>query len=86
MDRNMISILLFFSTLVVTEVLLWGHAISNITEVVHIRHLKARRGRKYTEGAWRAHYNALIALIVAEILVSLAISALIILMLPAMSF
>lgn len=86
MDRNMISILLFFSTLVVIEVLLWWHVISNITEVVHIQHLKARHGRKYKEGAWRAHRNALIALIVAEILVALAISALIILMLPAMSF
>ncbi|MEN4546005.1 hypothetical protein [Pantoea agglomerans] len=86
MNWSMISILLFFGALVVTEIILWWRVIGNIAEVVHIRRLKACRGRKYTEGAWRIHHNALIALIVAEILVALAISALIILMLPTISF
>ncbi|WP_254711490.1 hypothetical protein [Pantoea cypripedii] len=80
-DWSMISILILFGTLVTTVVIMWWRAISNLTEVIHIRRLKARRGRKYAEGAWGARQNSLMTLLIAEILVALAISALIIMML-----
>lgn len=81
MEWSILSILILSGALAVTVMIMWWHVIINVKEIVHIRRLKARRGRKYTEGAWRAHQNSLISLLVAEIMVALAISTLIVLML-----
>lgn len=75
------SILILSGALAVTVMIMWWHVIINVKEIVHIRRLKARRGRKYTKGAWRVYQNSLISLLVAEIMVALAISTLIVLML-----
>lgn len=81
MDWSMICILIFFGTLVVAVMIMWWRVISSITEVIHIRHLKARRGRKYAEGAWGVHKNSLMTLLIVESPVALDICALIILVL-----
>ncbi|WP_235589279.1 hypothetical protein [Type-D symbiont of Plautia stali] len=86
MDWSMISILILFGTLVMTVMIMWWRVISNVTEVVHIRRLKARRGRKYAEGARGVRQNSRMTLLIAETLVALAISALIVLMLTGASF
>lgn len=86
MDWSILSILILFGALVVTVIIMWWHVIINVKEIVHIRRLKARRGRKYTEGAWGVHQNSLITLLVAEIMVALAISTLIVLMLSGVIF
>jgi len=86
MDWSILSILILFGALAVTVMIMWWHVIINVKEIVHIRHLKARRGRKYTEGAWGVHQNSLITLLVAEIMVALAISTLIVLMLSGVLF
>jgi len=86
MDWSILSILILSGALVVTVIIMWWHVIINVKEIVHIRRLKARRGRKYTEGAWGVHQNSLITLLVAEIMVALAISTLIVLMLSGVIF
>jgi len=86
MDWSILSILILFGALAVTVMIMWWHVIINVKEIVHIRRLKARRGRKYTEGAWGVHQNSLITLLVAEIMVALAISTLIVLMLSGVLF
>ena len=50
MDWRILSILILFGALAVTVIIMWWHVIINVKEIVHIRRLKARRGRKYTEG------------------------------------
>lgn len=80
------SILILFGALAVTVMIMWWHVIINVKEIVHIRRLKARRGRKYTEGAWGVHRNSLIMLLIAEIMGALVISTLIVLMLSAVIF
>lgn len=50
MDRSLLSILILFSALVLTVMIMWWHVIINIKEIAHIRRLKARRVSKYTEG------------------------------------
>ncbi|MEN4545994.1 hypothetical protein [Pantoea agglomerans] len=50
MDWSILSILILFGALAVTVMIMWWHVIINVKEIVHIRRLKARRGRKYTEG------------------------------------
>lgn len=86
MDWSMISILILFGTLVITVMIMWWRVISNIAEVVHIRRVKARRERKYAEGAWGVRQNSLMTLLIAETLVALAISVLIVLVLTGASF
>lgn len=86
MDWSMISILILFGTLVITVMIMWWRVISNIAEVVHIRRVKARRERKYAEGALGVRQNSLMTLLIAETLVALAISALIVLVLTGASF
>lgn len=86
MDWSILSILILSGALAVTVIIMWWHVIINVKEIVHIRRLKARRGRKYTEGAWGVHQNSLITLLVAEIMVALAISTLIVLMLSGVLF
>lgn len=86
MDWRILSILILFGALTVTVVIMWWHVIINVKEIVHIRRLKARRGRKFTEGAWGVHQNSLMTLLVAEIMVAMAISILIVLMLSEASF
>jgi len=86
MDWGMISILILFGTLTATVMIMWWRVISNISEVIRIRRLKTSRGRKYAEGAWGTRQNSLITLLLAEILVALAISGLIVLMLAGASF
>lgn len=44
------SILILSGALAVTVMIMWWHVIINVKEIVHIRRLKARRGRKYTKG------------------------------------
>jgi hypothetical protein len=85
-DWSILSILILSGALAVTVIIMWWHVIINVKEIVHIRRLKARRGRKYTEGAWGVHQNSLITLLVAEIMVALAISTLIVLMLSGVLF
>ncbi|MEN4564559.1 hypothetical protein [Pantoea agglomerans] len=80
------SILILFGALAVTVMIMWWHVIIYVKEIVHIRRLKARRGRKYTEGAWGVHQNSLMTLLVAEIMVAMAISTLIVVMLSEVSF
>ncbi|WP_336779059.1 hypothetical protein [Pantoea sp. USHLN256] len=86
MDWSMISILILFGTLVITVMIMWWRVISNIAQVVHIRRVKARRERKYAEGAWGVRQNSLMTLLIAETLVALAISVLIVLVLTGASF
>jgi len=86
MDWSILSMLILFGALAVTVMIMWWHVIINVKEIVHIRRMKARRGRKYTEGAWGVHQNSLITLLVAEIMVALAISTLIVLMLSGVLF
>lgn len=86
MDWSILSIVILFGALAVTVAIMWWHVIINVKEIVHIRRLKGRRGRKYTEGAWGAHQNSLMTLLVAEIMVALAISTLIVLMLSEVLF
>ncbi|RSB25679.1 hypothetical protein EGK68_23830 [Enterobacter cloacae] len=81
MDWSILSILILFGALVVTVVIMCWHVINNVKEILHIRRLKTRRGRKYTDGAWGAHQSSLITLLVAEIMVAMAISTLIVLIL-----
>lgn len=80
------SILILFGALAVTVMIMWWHVIINVKEIVHIRRLKARRGRKYTEGAWGVHHNSLIMLLIAEIMGALVLSTLIVLMLSEVMF
>ncbi len=80
------SILILSGALAVSVVIMWWHVINKVKEILHIRHLKTRRGRKYTDGAWGAHQNSLITLLVAEIMVAMAISTLIVLILSEVSF
>lgn len=80
------SILILSGALVVTVVIMWWHVINNVKEIIPIRRLKTRRGRKYTDGAWGACQSSLITLLVAEIMVAMAISTLIVLMLSEVSF
>lgn len=80
------SILILFGALAVTVIIMWWHVIINVKEIAHIPRLKARRGRKYTEGAWGAHQNSLMTLLVAEVMVVMLISTLIVLMLSEESF
>lgn len=83
---SILSILILSGALVVTVIIMWWHVIINVKKIVNIRRLKARRGRKYTEGAWGVHQNSLITLLVAEIMVDLTISTLIVLMLSEVIF
>ncbi|RRZ89430.1 hypothetical protein [Erwinia sp. 198] len=79
------SLVVLFGALVVTVMIVWWHIIINITEIVNIRRLKARRGR-IRGGGPGSSQNLLMALLVAEILVALAISTLNVLMLSELSF
>lgn len=83
MDWN---ILMLFGALGVTVMVMWWHVIINVKKIAHFRRIKARHGRRYTEGAWGVHQNSLMTLLVAEIMVAMTISTLIVLMLSEVSF
>lgn len=72
--------------LITTVIIMWWRVASNIRDVMHIRRFKAQRGRQYVSGAWGSRQNSLIALLVAETLVAVAISILIALMLVGVTF
>ncbi|WP_336750096.1 hypothetical protein [Pantoea vagans] len=86
MDWSIMSILILSGALAVSIVIMWWHVINNVKEILHIRRLKTRRGRKYTDGAWGAHQSSLMTLLVAEIMVAMAISTLIVLILSEVTF
>lgn len=78
LDGTLLIPLILLGALATTVIIMWWRIVSNIMEVIHIRRLKSWRGRKYAVGVWGIRKNSLMVLLIAETLVALAISALIV--------
>lgn len=78
LDGIFLPPLILLGALATTVIIMWWRIVSNIAQIIHIRRLKSWRGRKYALVVWGIRKNSLMVLLIAETLVALALSALIV--------